>query len=160
MAQIDKIYIQEEGLTYNIAQSPDATFSAISNDTDTASAKSWTEVDKLVSGETNGSIFNKMSKMFSNIRYLYNELGGSSGSGGSIVTRIEDLSKSKANQWHAHQIWENNNTLKVLPVVDQIENKSDSIPRSDVLYWLSQDYYALKKKVNEIAPNFNIATIP
>jgi hypothetical protein len=139
MAQIDKIYIQEEGLTYNIAQSPDATFSAISNDTDTASAKSWTEVDKLVSGETNGSIFNKMSKMFSNIRYLYNELGGSSGSGGSIVTRIETLSNNKANVSHSH-------TTADLPVTNQQVSSDALIPLSSVLWSMNEQIQSLQQQ--------------
>ena len=138
MAQIDKIYIQEEGLTYNIAQSPDATFSAISNDTDTASAKSWIEVDKLVSGETNGSIFNKMSKMFSNIRYLYNELGGSSGSGGSIITRIESLTKDKANIKHTHM------DVADLPVINQQYEGDDKIPLSSVVWSMNETIKTLQ----------------
>ena len=157
MAQIDKIYIQEEGLTYNIAQSPDATFSAISNDTDTASAKSWTEVDKLVSGETNGSIFNKMSKMFSNIRYLYNELGGSSGSGGSIIQQITTLKEEKANLYHRHNVSDIDN------VTDQLTDATRNgnyLPNNTLINSLNTKLDTIKAKANDLADKMGLARIP
>ena len=42
---------------------------------DAAEANAWTDVDVLVSGEKHSSIFNKVSTMFKNVRYLYKMLG-------------------------------------------------------------------------------------
>lgn len=46
-----------------------------SSDVVDGSATTWTSVSKLDSGETNASIFAKVSQMFKNIRYLYKLLG-------------------------------------------------------------------------------------
>lgn len=43
-----------------------------SSDVADASATAWTSVSKLTSGEKHSSIFAKVSQMFKNIRYLYN----------------------------------------------------------------------------------------
>lgn len=77
MANINKIKV--EGTIYDIAPSPTATNNFTSTDVADDSATSWTTVSPLSSGETTGSILNKISSMFSNIRYLYaNSSGGSS----------------------------------------------------------------------------------
>lgn len=44
-----------------------------SNDTTDSAATSWTSVAKLTSGESFKSILNKISTMFKNVRYLYNQ---------------------------------------------------------------------------------------
>ena len=49
MGQINKVNVSDT--TYDISQSPDATFTATSNDN--ASPTSWTDVAVLASGETN-----------------------------------------------------------------------------------------------------------
>ena len=46
-----------------------------SSDVADGSATAWTGVNPLTSGETNKSIFAKLSQMFKNIRYLYKMLG-------------------------------------------------------------------------------------
>ena len=46
-----------------------------SSDVDDGDATAWTGVNPLTSGETNKSIFAKLSQMFKNIRYLYKMLG-------------------------------------------------------------------------------------
>lgn len=55
---------------------------------DAAEANAWTDVDVLVSGEKHSSIFNKVSTMFKNVRYLYKMLGTTdiSAIGGGTVT--------------------------------------------------------------------------
>ena len=102
MPQVDQIQIGST--TYDILQSSDATFTGTSNDTTDASATSWTEVEKLASSETNGSIFTKLSSMFKNIRYLYSKIGnidiGEAGT--SISDAIEHLYTNKADINHTH----------------------------------------------------------
>ncbi len=66
---INKILV--DGTTYEITPSSDGTFSGTSEDN--ISPSSWTDVAVLASGETNGSIFTKISNMFKNIRYLYSK---------------------------------------------------------------------------------------
>ena len=46
-----------------------------SADVDDGVANAWTSVAKLTSGEKHSSIFNKLSTMFKNVRYLYKMLG-------------------------------------------------------------------------------------
>lgn len=61
---------------------------------DSSTATSWTAVNVLSSGETVKSIFNKISTMFKNIRYLFNMLGTtdiSSIGGGTVTGAISAL---------------------------------------------------------------------
>ena len=55
---------------------------------DAAEANVWTDVGVLASGEKHSSIFNKVSTMFKNVRYLYKMLGTTdiSAIGGGTVT--------------------------------------------------------------------------
>ena len=63
---------------------------------DAASATAWTDVSVLQSGEKHKSVFNKISTMFKNIRYLYKMLGTSdistigNGTVTGAVTTIND----------------------------------------------------------------------
>ena len=75
MANINKIKV--ENTIYDIAPSSTSTNDFTSTDVADGSATSWTTVSPLTSGETTGSILNKISSMFSNIRYLYANSGGS-----------------------------------------------------------------------------------
>ena len=68
--QINKISV--ENTIYQITPSIDGTFDGTSEDN--MSPSSWTNVNILSSGETNGSIFTKISNMFKNIRFLYNRI--------------------------------------------------------------------------------------
>jgi len=56
----------------------DSTTQFTSGDVADGSANSWTVVAPLVSDETHASIFNKVSNMFKNIRYLYKFIGTTS----------------------------------------------------------------------------------
>ena len=100
MAQINKVNVSE--VTYDISQSPDATFTATSNDN--ASPTSWTDVAVLASGETNSSIFSKISSMFKNIRFLYSKLGTSdfSSAGNTVSAALAALESGKSNTDHTH----------------------------------------------------------
>ena len=98
--QINKVSV--EGVTYQITPSDTGTFTGTSNDA--SSPSSWTSVALLVSGETNGSIFTKISSMFKNIRYLYDKLGGSDldQSSGSVIQQLGELYSGKADINHTH----------------------------------------------------------
>lgn len=68
-----------------------------SSDVADGSATAWTGVNPLTSGETNKSIFAKLSQMFKNIRYLYKMLGTtdiSSIGNGTVTGGISSLNDS------------------------------------------------------------------
>jgi hypothetical protein len=62
MANINKVLVGST--TYEVTPSSAGTFEGTSNDVADGSATSWTTVAKLSSGETNGSIFTKISNIF------------------------------------------------------------------------------------------------
>ena len=77
---IDSTYLKLTG------DSENNTVSFTSNDA--ANPTEWTDASLLVTGEKHSSLFNKISTMFKNIRYLYKMLGTSdiSALGGGTVT--------------------------------------------------------------------------
>lgn len=77
---IDSTYLKLTG------DSENNTVSFTSNDA--ANPTAWTDVSLLATGEKHSSLFNKISTMFQNIRYLYKMLGTSdiSALGGGTVT--------------------------------------------------------------------------
>ena len=80
------------GATYQNVDDHAATFT--STDIDDGSANAWTNVAKLTSGEKHSSIFNKLSTMFKNVRYLYRMLGTTDISGigdGTVTGAIREL---------------------------------------------------------------------
>ena len=162
MAQVDQIQIGTT--TYDILQSEDAIFTGVSNDTDDSSASSWTNVTKLASSETNGSIFTKISSMFKNIRYLYKIIGdldiGSIGYG-SIGEAITDLKDNKSDKDHTHDT----STLKASDGTDLISNTqiSDSthVPSSLLVKQMNDTLTNLVTAVNnkaDIDHTHNLAT--
>jgi len=162
MAQVDKIQIGTT--TYDILQSEDAIFTGISNDTDDSSASNWTNVTKLASSETNGSIFTKISSMFKNIRYLYKIIGdldiGSVGYS-SIGEAISDLKDNKSDKDHTHDT----STLKASDGTDLISNTqiSDSthVPSSLLVKQMNDTLTNLVTAVNDKADinhTHNVAT--
>ena len=76
-----------------------------SSDVADGGATAWTGVNPLTSGETNKSIFAKMSQMFKNIRYLYKLLGTTniSSIGNGTVTNALSVLNAKFNV-HSEQI--------------------------------------------------------
>lgn len=69
-----------------------------SSDVADGSATAWTGVNPLTSGETNKSIFAKLSQMFKNIRYLYKMLGTtdiSSIGNGTVTNALSVLNANK-----------------------------------------------------------------
>lgn len=79
----------------------DHTADFISTDTDDTRATQWISVARLVCGETYKSIFNKLSTMFRNVRYLYKMLGTTDIStigGGTITGAIGSINTELANK--------------------------------------------------------------
>ena len=75
-----------------------------SSDVADGSATAWTGVNPLTSGETNKSIFAKLSQMFKNIRYLYKMLGTtdiSSIGNGTVTGGLSSLNNSLAGKMNA-----------------------------------------------------------
>ena len=73
-----------------------------SSDVADGSATAWTGVNPLTSGETNKSIFAKLSQMFKNIRYLYKLLGTtniSSIGNGTVTDGLYSLNNSFAKRF-------------------------------------------------------------
>lgn len=139
MAQIDKIQVQST--TYDVAQSASANFTGTSNDT--TSPTGWSDVSVLQNTETNASIFTKISKMFANIRWLYNQLGTTdySATGASTVSSaLANLQSGKAASSHSH-------TTADLPVTDQQNNSSATIPTSSLIYSMNQTLTSLNDAI-------------
>ena len=70
---------------------------------DDTSVSSWSNVDKLESEESHKSIFNKISTMFKNIRFLYNTLGTTDIStigDGTVSSAISTLNSNLSNHTH------------------------------------------------------------
>ena len=100
--QINKISV--EGTVYQVTPSETGTFNGTSEDG--VNPSSWTTVSTLTSGETNGSIFTKISQMFKNIRFLYGKLGSVdiSTTGSSVTDAIANLETNKADVGHTHSV--------------------------------------------------------
>ena len=72
---------------------------------DAASATAWTDVSVLQSGEKHKSVFNKISTMFKNIRYLYKMLGTSDIStigNGTVTGAVNAINGSLSNKAEAN----------------------------------------------------------
>ena len=132
--QKSKITVENE--SYEIAQAHDAQFKATSDDKDTSNSNTWTDIEPLEDEEINSNIFNKMSKMFSNVRYLYNELGGSgaiTATSDSIQKKLDDIETTKIAKDHKHNTGTYNELKTVLPVVNYQNDSPHTIPTSSVL---------------------------
>lgn len=139
MASINKVKVKS--VTYDI--SPSATGSFVGTSNDTASPTAWTSVDALANEETNGSIFTKLSKMFSNVRYLYSQLGTNdySATGATSITEaLKNLQANKAAATHAH-------TVANLPVSSTQINSSAKIPTSSLVYSMGTTLDAVSAQV-------------
>ena len=78
--------------------SKERTITFTSGDVEGDAATEWSDVEKMVSGEKHKSLFNKISTMFKNVRYLYNVLGSEDLSqiGAGTVTGIVAALKQAA----------------------------------------------------------------
>lgn len=83
------------------------------NDVADANATSWTAVSALTSGLTHAVIFQRMSQMFKNVRYLYKVLGTTDISkigNGTVKGAISTLSQNKAANEVVSDVWSSSTT--------------------------------------------------
>lgn len=88
-------YICEDGTWKNIDEHT-ASFTSV----DSKTSDKWTDIDALKSGEKHSSIFNKVSIMFKNIRFLYGLLGTTDISDlgdGTITNALSTLNSNLSN---------------------------------------------------------------
>ena len=129
--QKSKITVENE--SYEIAQAHDAQFKATSDDKDTPNSNTWADIEPLEDEEINSNIFNKMSKMFSNVRYLYNELGGSGTIGTTIINELDGVTKNKAPFKHRHSVVDKVDNIRVIPTNDVKSDSNDTLPTCALL---------------------------
>lgn len=94
------IYTEFEKKLDKDGDSKDLTNTFVSQDS--TNVTQWTDVDVLTSAEKHSSVFNKISTMFKNIRYLYKMLGTADisalGEGADIGTVTGALSKLNSDK--------------------------------------------------------------
>ena len=84
-----------------------------SNDVADANATSWTAVAALTSGLTHTVLFQRVSQMFKNVRYLYKVLGTTDISkigNGTVKGAISTLSQNKAANEVVSDVWSSSET--------------------------------------------------
>lgn len=71
---------------------------------DAASATAWTAVDAVATSDSYDTVFNKVTKMVKNVRYLYSKLGTTdfSGISSTVSGALTTLNTSKAASTHNH----------------------------------------------------------
>ena len=131
MSTIDKVKVGDT--TYDVSPSATGTLNGYtSNDNGTPPAE-WGEVSTISAGDTNSSIFGKLTSMVRNVRWLYSKLGtedfsvtGQSTVSGALSGLNSELG-NKSNTSHTH----NTDTL---PVSNNQVNSTSYIPTSALLY--------------------------
>ena len=155
MASIDKVKVGET--TYDVSPSKDGTLNNGYSSGDSASPSEWSTVDSITSTDTNSSIFNKITTMVQNVRWLYNKLGttdiSSIGDGtvtGGLSSIYGELD-GKAELSHTH-------TVSDLPVTNDTQaNATTLIPSSAAIYSL---YTTMSDLSTEISKLEELTSIP
>ena len=106
-----------------------------SSDVADGSATAWTGVNPLTSGETNKSIFAKLSQMFKNIRYLYKMLGTTD------ISSIGDGTVTKA--------------LSVLNAKSLLTNQADPSHRA---YYVTVEHYSSMSANQPVTKEIDISS--
>ena len=91
---------------------------------DNADAQSWTDVAVMESGEKHKNLFEKISTMFKNVRYLYRLLGTTDISAiqnGTVTGILNELDR-----------------VAFTGIYSDLHNKPLSLPASDVYSWAKQ----------------------
>ena len=155
MASIDKVKVGET--TYDVSPSKDGTLNNGYSSGDSVSPSEWSTVDSIASTDTNSSIFNKITTMVKNVRWLYTKLGttdiSSIGDGtvtGGLSSLYGDLS-DKAELPHTHVVGD-------LPVTNDTQaNSTTLIPSSAAIYSL---YTTMSDLSTEISKLEELTSIP
>ena len=146
MSSIDKVKVGDT--TYDVSPSASGTLNGYtSNDNGTPPA--WSDVGTISSGDTNSSIFGKLTSMVKNVRWLYSKLGTEdfSGTGQTTITGALSTLQSgldgKSPSSHTH-------TTATLPVSSNQVNSENYVPTSALLYSMVQ-------RANSIMENVQLA---
>ena len=156
MASIDKVKVGDT--TYDVSPSKDGTLNNGYSSGDSASPSEWSAVDSIASTDTNSSIFNKITTMVQNVRWLYNKLGttdiSSIGDGtvtGGLNSEYGELD-GKAELHHTH-------TVSDLPVTNDTQaNSTTLIPSSAAVYSLRTLMSELSTEIAELEELTSIPT--
>ena len=146
MASIDKVKVGET--TYDVSPSKDGTLNGYTSG-DTESPASWTSVNTITTSDTNSTVFNKVTSMVKNIRWLYAKLGTTdfSATGQTTVTgalsSMQSAIDNKAPATHSH-------TVSDLPVSSSQVNSTNYIPTCALLYSMNEKLEAMEIKVDNI----------
>ena len=146
MASVDKVKIGDT--TYDVSPSKDGTLNGYTSG-DAASPSGWSSVGAISASDTNATIFNKLTTMVKNVRWLYAKLGttdfsatGSDTVSGALVSLKTSLD-GKADSDHSH-------TVADLPVTSNQSNSTSTIPTCALLYSMNQELDALEESANNI----------
>ena len=146
MASVDKVKISDT--TYDVSPSATGTLNGYTSG-DSASPSSWSSVDVISTSDTNSSIFNKITTMVQNVRWLYTKLGNDdfSDTGSDTITGALSTLQSgldgKSPVSHTH-------TTMTLPVSSNQVNSESYVPTSALLYSMVQ-------RANTVADNVTAA---
>ena len=147
MSSIDKVKVGDT--TYDVSPSASGTLNGYtSNDEGTPPA--WDEVSEVSSGDTNSTIFSKLTGMVKNVRWLYSKLGTADISiiGDGTVTgglnEVYNGLNGKAELSHTH-------TVSDLPVTNDTQaNAATLIPSSAAVYSLRTLMSELSTEIAEL----------
>ena len=146
MASIDKVKVGDT--TYDVSPSKDGTLNGYTSG-DAASPSGWSSVSAISASDTNATIFNKLTTMVKNVRWLYAKLGttdfsatGSDTVSGALVSLKNSLN-NKADSDHSH-------TVADLPVTSNQSDSTSTIPTCALLYSMNQELDALEEAANNI----------
>ena len=146
MASVDKVKISDT--TYDVSPSATGTLNGYTSG-DSTSPSNWSSVDVISTSDTNSSIFNKITTMVQNVRWLYTKLGNDdfSDTGSDTITGALSTLQSgldgKSPVSHTH-------TTMTLPVSSNQVNSESYVPTSALLYSMVQ-------RANTVADNVTAA---
>ena len=146
MASIDKVKVGET--TYDVSPSKDGTLNGYTSG-DTESPASWTSVNTITTSDTNSTVFNKVTSMVKNIRWLYSKLGNTdfSATGQNTVTgalsSMQSEINGKAPATHSH-------TVSDLPVSSSQVNSTNYIPTCALLYSMNEQLESISSSTSEV----------
>ena len=158
MASIDKVKVGDT--TYDVSLGATGTLSGYTSSDNVTPPPAWDEVNTISSGDTNSSIFTKLTSMVKNVRWLYNKLGNTDissigdGTVSGAVSSLQSVLGDKAELPHTH-------TVSDLPVTNDMQaNATTLIPSSAAVYSLyttmsnlSTEIAELEEFVNRDDPN-------
>ena len=151
MASVDKVKVADT--TYDVSPSKDGTLNGYTSG-DSTSPSSWGNVDAITTSDTNSGIFNKITTMVRNIRWLYNKLGtvdisatGSDTITGGLVS-VQNGLDGKADNGHSHGVGD-------LPISNSSVNSTSYVPSSAMVYGLKSIVESLSSDVANIQDQIN-----